>query len=167
MEPEREELLLGRILDRCDTAVDWDELAQLGRADDGLWRRLCLGLRDDALVRAAAAQVTAIADRVPLARPRMRRRVVPWLGWAAASLFAALWLLRPQAPPPPDVIGELPRLLVEAQPLPDGRHLRVTSMRRLLEQHVVDRAFAMAPDEVGTLQATPVELVSLATPSDF
>jgi hypothetical protein len=65
------------------------------------------------------------------------------------------------------VLGELSRVLVQAEPNEDGRSLRVVSMRRILEESTVDQVFQFDQDEVGDLRPMQVELASFQTPSDF
>jgi hypothetical protein len=183
MEPSREELLIGRIIDRCETAQDWDELGRLAAADESVWVRLRAGLRDDAALRGAARAELAFADAVELPAAPALGRGRTWFGvsgWSCAAAFAILWctatFVRPDPPrpaaPPQEAstdasLGELPRVLVRAQPSEDGRSLRVVSMRRILEESVVQQVFGVDEDEFGAVRPVQVELTRYATPSDF
>lgn len=179
MDPTREEILLHRIADRCEDAADWREFELLADGNAALWRHLGTTLRDDCELRAAGAAATAIAERVelPALPPQagvMRSRGLPW---SLAAATALAWLATAMAnaprptPSPTDtgvrVVGELPRLLVEAHATPDGDALRVVSLRRVLEESFVDRAFRVGADDAGAPRATPIELASLATPTDY
>ncbi|MBK8099726.1 MAG: hypothetical protein IPK26_21680 [Planctomycetes bacterium] len=191
MEPTREDLLIARVIDRSEAVTDWDEIEQSARADAAVWRRVCEGLRDDALLRAAVAPALLVADRVdvPARKPQPVHDWRSAAGWLAAGVFALLWAFGRESPPPTDpaggavstqssgepaspipagrTLGELSRVLVQAEPTEDGRSLRVVSMRRILEESVVDQVFQFDQDEVGDLRPTQVELASFQTPSDF
>ena len=185
MDPTREDLLIGRVVDRCERPDDWQELERLFAGDPDLCRQLCATLREDALLRQATAAPLAVADRVE-APPRPRLARVPGLvGWLCAAAFALLWLsprsarvAPPTAPQPAAPIagdlaggtsqlGELPPLLVRSQPTDDGKALRVVTMRRILEENVVQQVFSVGADEFGGVQQVPVALANCTTPTDF
>lgn len=190
MEPTREDLLIARVIDRTEAVTDWDEIERAAQADAAVWRRVCDGLRDDALLRAAVAPALAVADRVDMPI-RPAQPVHGWrhaAGWLLAGVFAVLWAFGRDPAPRPEpasgtnltvrpgeaaavpagrTLGELSRVLVQAEPAEDGRSLRVVSMRRILEESVVDQVFQFDQDEVGDLRPTQVELASFQTPSDF
>ena len=47
MNPEREALLLSRIVDRMADDTDFDQIGRIASEDPGVWERLGLTLRDD------------------------------------------------------------------------------------------------------------------------
>jgi len=110
VEPSTEELLRGRIVDRCDALTDWDALDGLAAADPLLWQRLGRDLRLDCELRQTLAPTLRRAERVDLTapagapRPRATRVGVValgrWAGWAAAVVVGLLWWRdRPSAVP--------------------------------------------------------------------
>lgn len=191
MDSTREEILIGRVVDRCERPDDWPELEHLIARDPALLQQLCSSLRLDAAVRQAAAPALQVADRVELPPLPAPSRLPALAGWLAAVVIAALWLLRGAAPPPSPALpvhpvdavaadlasdfvadggaelGELPPLLVRSQPTEDGKALRVVTMRRILEVSTVQQVYRVGADEFGGVQQVPVALASCTTPSDF
>jgi hypothetical protein len=184
MDPTREDLLIGRVVDRSERPDDWQELERLFAGDPALRQQLCATLRDDAWLRLAVAGPLAFAERVEAPPRRRLTRMSGLVGWLCAAAFALLWLsprLSPAAPaaPPPSApvardlaatstqLGELPPLLVRSQPTDDGTALRVVTMRRILEENVVQQVFSVGADEFGGVQQVPVALASCTTPTDF
>jgi hypothetical protein len=187
MDTNREEILISKVVDRCESAAEWEELEGIAGRDTAVWQRLRATLRDDALLRQAVVPELAVADNVeaPPAALGLRGMLAP-LGWLAAALFAALWLYGPSRAPearPARVdanstdsndavggkhsLGELPPLLVRSQPTEDGKALRVVTMRRILQESIIDKVYQVGEDEFGDVQPMQVELSLYANPSDF
>jgi hypothetical protein len=139
-------------------------------------------------VRQAAAPQLQVADKIELPPLRAPSRVTAFAGWLAAAAFATLWLSsatsplhratpREASPSGSDLasaaidlgaqLGELPPLLVRSQPTDDGKALRVVTMRRILEESVVQQVYQVGEDEFGGVQQVPIALASCTTPSDF
>jgi hypothetical protein len=164
-----EHILFNRVVDRTDGDDDWQRLDRIAATDPELWRRLAEWLRDDALVRAATAASLDVGDRVAVELPRPSARIGSTaLGWLAAALLGGAWLgtaLLAGSPAASDrLVGELPRVLVEAELTADGERLRVVTLRRLLEESVVSSAYWIG--ESATRERA-LELASLATPKDY
>lgn len=95
---EREEIVLGRVVDGESTDADWHELEKLSLRDPFVWKRLAEARRDnDALCAAFTREVAPVAERVEAPEPyarashEMRIRLRSWTGWAAAACLAAAW----------------------------------------------------------------------------
>jgi hypothetical protein len=179
------EVALSRVVDRTDRPDDWRSLRQAAVVDGDLWRDLAELLELDCELRASAPAMLAPADRVALpvtgsTFARLRHAFLPerrdWFGiagWLAAVCVLVLWLGDRQpslvTPAPNDAhegapvaaehatwqVGELPPLLVEAEPRANGGY-DVLWVRRTLEQAQVDALYGLAFDEGG--QPTPVPM---------
>jgi hypothetical protein len=190
MDTTHEDLLINRVVDRCESPADWRALELLGQTDPSLWPRLQATLRQDAELRAAVEPALAAADAVDLPRSLPRRRTAALAGlagWLCAAAVTLAWLTgvgSPIVPAPastsagvdladvPDLadanaVGELPPVLLRAQPTEDGTGMRVLQMRRILEESVVKQVFEVDTDESGDARPVPVELSRIATPTDF
>jgi len=171
-----EALAIARVVARDDRTDDWEVLRRTAALDPGTWERLGQALHDDSRLRSALADVVAIADAVALPEPA-RRRTWPrqWLAAGAALVVVAvtagaLWL-RPWTAP---VSGErfvqqeeLPRLVLEARPLPDGRATEVVYLRRIVERAAVEGVVEVGFDEYGEPRPRLVEAASLVQPRRF
>ncbi|MCA8962275.1 MAG: hypothetical protein KDC38_17240 [Planctomycetes bacterium] len=95
---ERDEILLSRVVDGEASPADWAELELFARRDADLWQRLAAALKAEAQLRSALEARLTVADRVELDLPAMPERrarragASSIVGWAAAALFAALWI---------------------------------------------------------------------------
>ncbi len=195
MNPTREEVLISRVVDRAEDPRDWRELDRLAATSEAVWYELVDALRQDAVVRSAMQPALDAADRVEL--PVMRHELAPapsrerapfaaWSGWLAAVLIAAFWIGmslgngaapteaelaggEPPAGAPADaeVLGELSRVVMQAQPTDDGSALEVLYIRRVLERAVVDALYQISEDEHGLPVPTPVSLAQFDTPSRY
>ncbi len=102
---ERDELLISRVVDNDATTADWAELELLAQRDADVWRRLAGAIKSEAVVRVVLAQEVSVADGVDLPleepipaplSPVSKSLVARWnsaVGWAAAILFAVLWIV--------------------------------------------------------------------------
>lgn len=99
----REEVLLGRVVDREATPADWAELDARSASDAGVWGRLADQLRACAQLEADVADATAVAELVeaPGGHGASRgrgggRAAVGWVGgaagWAAAACLGLIVL---------------------------------------------------------------------------
>lgn len=185
MDTTPEDILIGRVVDRCERPEDWQELERRFAADPELRLQLCSTLRQDATVRQAVAPMLQRADQIELPPLRSPSRLPALAGWLAAATFALLWLTSPGASlqrgrtQPMSAggadlaaavgseLGELPPLLVRSHPTDDGKALRVVTMRRILEESVVQQVYRVGEDEFGSPQQVPVALANCTTPSDF
>lgn len=103
MEPNREELLIHRVVEGAAEPSDWSELELLARADSGVWERLADAIRIEGALRNAVDDAVAAADAVELPLSSTPHGKAPlavssWLGWAAAVVIAALWIGTGSAP---------------------------------------------------------------------
>ncbi len=138
-------------------------------------------LRAEALelddLRAAAAQHSSTSPA-----PIRRFRPGPWIGWAVAACIALFWLTGiPGAPsttaPPAEaatmqqaldlyrqagtregrLVEELPLLVVDRKPAPQGKGTEVVYLRRILERRRVKSLYEAAPDEWGNPVVVPAK----------
>jgi hypothetical protein len=96
---DREEILIGRVVDSEAADADWRELNEISSRDPLLWRRLADAQRaHDRLREAFAHDVAPAAERVEapahVARHAsvMTLRLRAWSGWAAAACLGAALL---------------------------------------------------------------------------
>ena len=102
-DPDRIEILIGRVVDSEASASDWSELEQLADADPQLWGRLAKAQRAHARLTDAVEDELAITELVDLPAPEPLRltfadRVQRWSGWALAAALCLAWLLSRQTP---------------------------------------------------------------------
>lgn len=94
---DREDILVGRVVDGEASAEDWTELEHMGELDPSLWWRLARTQRDQATLGAGLHDAIAIAEAVELSSGAMRAthsfhlRWSSWSGWAAAAAIALVW----------------------------------------------------------------------------
>ena len=164
MSPVEDELF-DRAVCHDATDRDWESLERLASRDPEVWRRLALALRDQGDLVQAMGELSGIADRVALPPPRRA-------AWGAALSVAALmllglgaWWLQPPAAVPVEEtaahiehVGELPSVLVNAKPLPDGQGVEVTYVRRLVERRTTAALLEQAEDEWGQPTVVPADL---------
>ena len=67
----------------------------------------------------------------------------------------------------PDIVGELPKLLVSATPTVDGQQLEVLYVRRVLERSFVKHVYELGLDEVGQPVPNEVSLAKYQMPESF
>lgn len=97
MTVDREDILIGRVVDGEAGPNDWTELEQIAVADEGVWRRLALAQREQASLCAGVDDAIEIADRVEIphhavhAAQAFNLRWRSWSGWAAAAAIALVW----------------------------------------------------------------------------
>lgn len=97
------DVLISRVIDGVATQPEWAALEELAAADTGVWRELALAQRDAARLALAVGNAVAPAehcelpDHAPLrleeAHVRFARTARTWLGWAAAAVIAAAFLV--------------------------------------------------------------------------
>jgi hypothetical protein len=102
-DPDRIDILIGRVVDSEASAGDWHELEQLADADPRLWGRLAKAQRAHARLTDAVEDELAIVELVDLPEAEPIRlpfveRVQRWSGWALAAALCLAWLLSRQAP---------------------------------------------------------------------
>lgn len=103
-DPDRIDILIGRVVDSEASAADWHELEQLADADPQLWGRLARAQRAHARLTDTVEDELTIAELVDLPDPEPIRlpfveRVQRWSGWALAAALCLAWLLSRQVPP--------------------------------------------------------------------
>jgi hypothetical protein len=103
-DPDRIEILIGRVVDSEASASDWRELECLADADPQLWGRLAKAQRAHARLTDAVEDELAIVELVDLPAPEPIRltfadRMQRWSGWALAAALCLAWLLSRQAAP--------------------------------------------------------------------
>ncbi len=54
-------------------------------------------------------------------------------------------------------IGEMPKVMVEARPMPDGTRIEVIYLRQLLEREVVGGMYGFGEDDQGNARPVPIE----------
>lgn len=97
MTVDREDILIGRVVDGEAGPNDWTELEQLAARDDGVWRRLAQAQREQASLCAGLDEALDAADRVEIphhavhAAHSFNLRWRAWSGWAAAAAIALVW----------------------------------------------------------------------------
>lgn len=96
---EREEILIGRVVDAEAGPEDWRELEAIGARDPFVWRRLADAQRDHdglraAFACAAAPTVEAVEAPAHVAQEAgaMMVRLRCWSGWGAAACLGAALL---------------------------------------------------------------------------
>lgn len=101
-DPERIEILIGRVVDSEASSSDWRELEELADADPRLWGRLARAQRSHARLTDAVEDELAITELIDLPAPEPIRlsfaeRVQRWSGWALAAALCMAWLLSQNA----------------------------------------------------------------------
>ena len=102
-EPQRVDVLIGRVVDSEATSNDWGELERLADADPQLWGRLARAQRAHARLTEAVEDELLITELVDLPEPETMRltfgeRMQRWSGWARAAALCLAWLLTQNAP---------------------------------------------------------------------
>ncbi len=97
-DPDRIEILIGRVVDSEASSSDWQELEQLADADPEIWGRLARAQRAHARLTDAVEDELAIVELVELPDPEPIRlsfadRLQRWSGWALAAALCLAWLL--------------------------------------------------------------------------
>lgn len=194
MDSEQRDHLISRVVDRCESAADWEALSAFESEHNGVWRELAQALRCEAELRDAMAIQVARADQVslpPSSKSNTRRPLPTWSGWLAAAACVIAWALSSlsdpaaaiathspvekvaqAAPEEPatqntadhSVITELPMLVVDTKPAVDGDGYEVIYLRRVLETRRVDQVMQLAVDEGGSLRPVPVDHSELTRP---
>ena len=185
-EPEKAseaEILLSRIVDHQATEQDQQRFEQLAVVDPSLWRTLAQQQQEMAALSDTVVEQLVAADRIEL--PTTKSSITPlkpfaFIGWAAAILIAAVWILLPanelsqintdftaeehfQEYRKADfVLQELDPIFMDWEELPDGR-IRIWIMRRIEESFIINRPL----DEIidgEKLIVTPEELRKESSP---
>lgn len=108
MSTEVRDQLISRVVDRCDSAADWRQLAELQEHEGEVWHELAQALRCEAELRSVLAAEIARADRVEVtSEPGDRTSAAPfslraWSGWLTAAACLLGWLLSATATRVPD-----------------------------------------------------------------
>ncbi len=194
MNADRFDILISRVIDREDTTADWDELDRLPQSEarEDLWH----ALRQDTALRQRVGEVLESAHVRPVesgplesapveTTPTTRRRrsaastLVSFAGWAAAALIAFAWGF--SAPPerdvpdesavttvePAAVIGELPEMIVRAEPAANGTGFDVFVMRRIVERKYLPELYELELDEYGDPVPARVSPDQLTRPATY
>lgn len=103
-DPDRIDILIGRVVDAEASSSDWHELERLADADPNLWGRLAKAQRAHARLTDAVEDELAITELVDLPDPEPIRlpfaeRMQRWSGWALAAALCMAWLLTQNANP--------------------------------------------------------------------
>lgn len=189
-EPEKAseaEILLSRIVDHQATEQDQHRFEQLAVVDPSLWRTLAqqqremTALSDTVIEQLVAADLVEISTNTSVNRASTSTlKPFAFVGWAAAILIAAVWILLPanelsqintdftaeehfQEYRKADfVLQELDPIFMDWEELPDGR-IRIWIMRRIEESFIINRPL----DEIidgEKLIVTPEELRKESSP---
>lgn len=111
IEPSREDIVIGRVVDGEATSLDWSALDQIALADAAVWERLGRAHRAHARLEREVEDAIAIAELIgaptsgtqaSAGRFNFARAARQYGGWAAAAALALAWagLQRPTAPAP-------------------------------------------------------------------
>lgn len=101
MRTDREDILIGRVVDGEATGADWGELERMASDDEGVWARLARAQRSQASLARAVDDEVVVAELVDLpASDHERAHVwsevsVRWRaysGWAVAAAMALAWV---------------------------------------------------------------------------
>ncbi len=102
MRTEREDILVGRVVDGEATGADWGELERLAAADEGVWARLAKAQRSQASLARAVDDEVVVAELVDLPAAEVDRGGHGWSevsvrwraysGWAVAAAMAFAWV---------------------------------------------------------------------------
>lgn len=96
MDYEQRDHIISRVVDRRESASDWEALAQLESKQEPIWRELAQALRCEAELRSVMAVELARADRVslpPTSKSATRKPLPTWSGWLAAAACLVAWML--------------------------------------------------------------------------
>lgn len=100
MRAEREDILIGRVVDGEATGADWSELERFATADESVWARLARAQRSQASLARAVDDEVVVAELVDLPTLDTSRHhgwsevSVRWrayTGWAVAAGLAFAW----------------------------------------------------------------------------
>jgi len=91
MTVDREDILIGRVIDDEATPQDWTELEQLGAADPTVWRRLSFAKREQSALCAGLDEALAIADEVEIPHHAVHAATAFNMRWRAWSGWGAQW----------------------------------------------------------------------------
>lgn len=98
VEPTREDVLIGRVVDGEATTADWDALETIARADGTVWERLGRAQRAHARLEREVEDAIAIAELIDVPSPHslavhtFQSRFRQWGGWAAAAVIGLAWI---------------------------------------------------------------------------
>ncbi len=101
MRMEREDILIGRVVDGEATGADWGELEQLASADERVWARLARAQRSQASMSRAVDDEVVVAELVDLPLADASHHLHGWsevsvrwrayTGWGVAAALALAW----------------------------------------------------------------------------
>lgn len=97
MEPNREDILIGRVTDGEASPTDWQELEALAASDATVWSRLALAQRRHAELERAVDDALTVAELVDApdlhaeSASSLTQRWRSYAGWAAAAAIALAW----------------------------------------------------------------------------
>lgn len=102
-DPNREDILIGRVIDGESSASDWSQLEAMASADPGVWQRLAEAQRAHAQLskaiedRLAVVELVGIPDPEPVPLPWVAV-FQRWGGWALAAMLCFAWVFSQQLP---------------------------------------------------------------------
>ena len=104
MTEELRDRLISRVVDRQESAADWERLAELESGDGEVWLELAQALRCEAELRGALSSELERAETVEVAPARRAPiSLAAWSGWltAAACLLGWIFAARQDVAPSP------------------------------------------------------------------
>ncbi|MFN0207884.1 MAG: hypothetical protein ACKVS6_16365 [Planctomycetota bacterium] len=182
IDSETEELLLSRIASGTAAAEDWLAIERAAAADSNIWERLARTLHDQSQLQQLGSRISSISQNVDIPAPsksintfRTARLTAAsgWLSAAAITLIAVLVNATPSAPKymnspaagpgAPEVIGELPNVLVETHSTDGKPGVEIIYVRRTLEKKRVNGVFEIQHDDIGRPVPIPTMLAKNET----
>lgn len=98
MTEHRIDILISRIVDKVESAAEWNEFRSLAAGEPSAWELLAEAQRDNDRLQALTRLATEVADDVPLPEPEfasrslsLRRSFSSGLGWAVAAAVLLAW----------------------------------------------------------------------------
>lgn len=109
IEPSREDIVIGRVVDGEATSLDWSALDQIAASDAAVWERLGRAHRAHARLEREVEDAIAIAELIgaptssandSAGRFSFARAARQYGGWAAAAAVALAWVGVQRSPAP-------------------------------------------------------------------
>lgn len=178
IESEREDLLLHRAASGTASPEDWRELELAGAGDSSIWERLALTIRDQGQLQQIADFAAARAARVEIPNINIHNhphtRAITASGWLTAAAVTMISLLAffTQKPRLADgqnhtsnseILGELPKVLVETRAPENGSGVEVIFVRQVVERARVSGVDELQQDDLGRPVKIPISFSKLTS----
>ncbi|MBI3818778.1 MAG: hypothetical protein HY286_08820 [Planctomycetes bacterium] len=183
IDPDREDLWIHRVVSGAATAEDWNGIESAAAADTAVWERLAAAIRDERHLLQFTDRIAALAAKVelniPAAAARPASRAVALSGWltaAAITIFSFISVLTQKSsasqpsnardPYAAEVVGELPRVLIETRAV-EGGGFEVTYVRRVVERAIASGFDQLQINDAGQAVRVPISLAKLSDRTPF